>query len=282
MRAGVSEPRGRRARWAAGIGLDGRTRTLYVVANVLSTLKDVNAVTSATTRRLAAALLISVPLVFSVCFTLLQQLFEYPDILRQPTADVLAKFAAGGALLIAVWYVLALTALAFVPLSLLVHRLLAERSTSVLLTLGTVFGVIAGVAQTLGFVRWPFLVPHLAQTYLDPAASEAQRAAAGLVFEAFHRYAGMAVGEHLGYLSTSVWTLLIAIVILQTGRFPRWLGVSGIVLAAGIASGLLEPAGVELGGAINAVSYLLWAVWLIALGVSLRIGLGRAARQATR
>jgi hypothetical protein len=31
-----------------------------------------------------------------------------------------------------------------------------------------------------------------------------------MVFEAFHRYAGMAVGEHLGYLSTSVWTVLVA------------------------------------------------------------------------
>jgi hypothetical protein len=222
-------------------------------------------------RRAAGILLVIVPLGFTVCFTLLQQLFEYPDILRQPTADVLRKFAAGGTPLIAVWYALTLSAVAFIPLTLLVHRVLAEREAPTFLWVATAFGVIAGVAQTLGFLRWPFLVPHLAQSYLAAGASEAQRAAAAMVFEAFHRYAGMAVGEHLGYLSTSSWTLLIAIVILRTGILPRWIGASGAVLAVGIAAGLLEPAGWELGGTINTLSYIVWALWLIAVGVILLI-----------
>ena len=233
-------------------------------------------------RRAAGALLIIVPLAFTVCFLLLQQLFEYPDILRQPTAEVLAKFAAGGTPLVGVWYVLTLTALAFVPVTLLVHRVLAEREAPVLLWVATAFGLIAGLSQTLGFLRWPFLVPHLAQSYLAPGASEAQRAAAGMVFEAFHRYAGIAVGEHLGYLSTSVWTVLVAVVMLRTALLPRWLGASGAVLALGIAAGLAEPAGWELGGTINALSYLVWALWLIAVGVTLLVrarpaGLARPA-----
>ena len=218
-------------------------------------------------RRTAAALLLLVPLAFTVCYLLLGQLFEYPAILRQPTADVLAKFAAGGAPLVAVWYALTLTAVAFVPVTLLVHRVLAGREAPVLLWVATAFGVLAGLSQTLGFLRWPFLVPHLAQAYLAPGASEAQRAAAGLVFEAFHRYAGMAVGEHLGYLSTSVWTFLVALLMLRAPLFGRALGLSGMLLALGIATGLLEPAGLELAGAINAISYLAWALWLIVVGV---------------
>jgi Domain of unknown function (DUF4386) len=220
-------------------------------------------------RRAAGTLLVIVPLAFTVCFLLLQQLFEYPDILRQSTGEVLSKFAAGGTPLIAVWYVLTLTAVAFVPLTLLVHRVLAERDAPVLLWVATAFGVIAGLAQTLGFLRWPFLVPHLAQSYLAAGASDAQRAAAGMVFEAFNRYAGMAVGEHLGYLSTAVWTVLIAVVMLRTALVPRWMAAIGAVLALGIAAGLAEPAGWELGGTINAVSYLAWAVWLIAVGATL-------------
>jgi len=228
-------------------------------------------------RRAAGALLVIVPLAFTVCFTLLQQLFEYPDILRQPTAVVLSKFAAGGTSLIAVWYVLTLAAVGFIPLTVLVHRVLAERDAPVLLWVATAFGLVAGIAQTLGFLRWPFLVPHLAQSYLAPGATEAQRAAATMVFEAFHRYAGMAVGEHLGYLSTSVWTVLVAVAILRTGILPRWLGAIGIVLGVGIAAGLAEPAGWELGGTINTYSYLLWALWLIALGVILLSGRVRSA-----
>jgi len=223
------------------------------------------------TRRLAGMLLIFVPLAFTACFTLLQIQFEYPDILRQPTAEVLTKFQAGGSELIALWYALTLTAVLFIPVVVLFHYVLAAQKTSVALWLATTFGVVAGLAQTLGFLRWPFLVPFLAEAYLAPGASEGQRATATLVFEAFHRYAGMAVGEHLGYLSTSVWTFLVALLMLRSPLFGRWLGASGMVVALGIAVGLLEPAGWEVAGMINALSYVAWALWLIVVGVVLLI-----------
>lgn len=234
-------------------------------------------------RRAAGALLILVPIVFTVCFTLLQTLFEYPDILRQPTAEVLTKFQAGGPSLVAVWYALTLTAILFIPISLLVHRVLADREPSTLLWIATTFGVVAGVAQTLGFLRWPFLVPSLAQAYLAPGASAAQQAASAAVFDAFNRYAGMAVGEHLGYLSTSVWTFLIAARMLRVPLFGRWIGIAGMALAIGVATGLLEPAGVAWAGAVNAISYLAWAVWLMIVGVMLvvrKAGVGAAIRPA--
>jgi hypothetical protein len=232
-------------------------------------------------RRFAGMLMIVVPIAFTICFTLLQMQFEYPDILRQPTADILAKFQAGGSNLIAVWYALTLTAVLFIPVVVLVHRVLAAQEAPTALWVATAFGVVAGLAQTLGFLRWPFLVPHLAEAYLAPGASEAQRAAAALVFEAFHRYAGMAVGEHLGYLSTSVWTFLIALLMLRAPLFGRWLGASGMVLAVGVATGLLEPAGSELAGTINALSYLGWALWLVVVGVVLvlRSNAGRVSAQ---
>ena len=52
----------------------------------------------------------------------------------------------------------------------------------------------------------------------------------------------------------------------------RWakggrIGFVVALLGLGIAAGLLEPAGWALGGTINALSYLAWAVWLIAVGV---------------
>src|SRR4051794_3721015 len=114
-------------------------------------------------RRLAGLLSILMPLAFSVCFTLLQSLFEYPDILRQPTADILAKFQAGGSGLIIVWYAMSMTAVLFLPVVVLLHRLLAEHEASATLWVATVFGIVAGVVQTFGLLRWPFLVPHLAQ-----------------------------------------------------------------------------------------------------------------------
>jgi Domain of unknown function (DUF4386) len=229
-------------------------------------------VTPLATRRAAGAFLLVVPLGFSICFSLLQQLFAYPAILRQPAPDVLTQFAAGGPTLVGVWYALTLTALAFVPLTVLVQRVLSERSASPLIGLAAAFGVTAGLVQTLGFVRWPFLVPFLAQSYLTPEATEMQRVTAIGLFDAFNHYGGAGVGEHLGYLTTAVWTLLTAVVMVRTGLLSRWLGIAGGVLGVGIAAGLVEPAGWELGGAINAISYLLWAVWLLVLGVILLRG----------
>ena len=67
-----------------------------------------------------------------------------------------------------------------------------------------VVGVTAALVQALGLLRWVFLVPHLARE----SASGADPKTIDLVFQSFHRYLGVAVGEHLGYLGTGAWTIL--------------------------------------------------------------------------
>jgi Domain of unknown function (DUF4386) len=209
------------------------------------------------------ALLIVIPTVFTLAFALLGSNFEYPDILRKPIAHVLERFQAGGANLVMLWYVMLVAAMSFIAIPTLTRRLFPK--PSVWLDLGVSFGVVAGLVQALGFARWVFLVPALAATYTDPTSSDATRAASGVIFEAFNRYAGMGIGEHLGYLFTALWTLTIAAGLRQSSR---WLSVSGAVFAIGILVGLLEPAGVAGAGTINALAYLLWSVWMIALGVT--------------
>ena len=43
----------------------------------------------------AGLVLIAVPILINVGFTLLAQRFDYPDILRRPTHEVLERFRAG-------------------------------------------------------------------------------------------------------------------------------------------------------------------------------------------
>lgn len=52
------------------------------------------------TKTAAGALLIVAPLWFNSTFALLGQRFEYPDILRRPTSEILERFRAGGSSLI--------------------------------------------------------------------------------------------------------------------------------------------------------------------------------------
>jgi hypothetical protein len=44
----------------------------------------------------AAALLIILPVAFNLFFFLLGRAFDYPNILRSPTQDVLSRFTRGG------------------------------------------------------------------------------------------------------------------------------------------------------------------------------------------
>jgi hypothetical protein len=216
---------------------------------------------------LTATLLIAVPVLFMLFYGLLTMTFDYPGILREPAGEILRRFAAGGPSLVLLWYGFALTPALFIPAAILLRR--AFPTTTPLLDLAVPLGVLAGIVQVFGLIRWPFLVPELARTFLDPASGEATQAAALTVFGAFHQYAGVAIGEHLGYLFTGAWTLVIAGAMLTSPVFRPWLGWVGIVTALGILVGLLEPAGIALAGTINAVAYLAWSLWLVATGISL-------------
>lgn len=219
-------------------------------------------------RRLTGVLLIVTPVTFSVFFSLLQANFSYPTILSAPSGEVLNRFHDGGTGLIATWYGFTLSALLFVPLAAAVHRLLASDRVP-FLGVATAIGVTAGIVQALGLVRWPFLVSYLSDIYVHPASSAATRDSVALIFQAFGHYAGNGVGENLGYLLTSVWTLLIALVIRRSPHFAPWLGWVGVAIALGIFAGVFVPLGIGAASAINAFSYILWALWLVVLGVML-------------
>jgi hypothetical protein len=227
-----------------------------------------------TLERITGLLLIVMPIAFNLCFVLLGRRFDYPNILRQPTGEILRRFQDGGTALKLIWHGFFLTAVAFVPLAILVGQVLAEDDLAVM-PLATTFGVLAGVVQFLGLIRWPYLVPYLARTFLDPSSSEATRDAVAVVFQAFHRYAGVAVGEHLGYLFTGLRTLLVGVAMTQADLFPAWLGWPGIVLGLALIVGSIEFAGPfeetgwRLAGMLVPIAYIVWSLWLVAAGLTL-------------
>src|SRR3954462_12344132 len=159
------------------------------------------------TETAAGVLLVVLPVAFNAGFGLLAARFDYPDILRRPTSEVLARFRDGGTPLILLWWAFAMTAVLLAPLVVLLSSAMSD-ADGTLLAVTTVIGVLAAVVQFLGLVRWPFLVPYLARVDAAPDTSPAQRDAVDVVFQSFNRYLGVAVGEHLGYALTGAWTTL--------------------------------------------------------------------------
>jgi hypothetical protein len=222
----------------------------------------------------AGAFLILAPVWFNATFALLGKRFDYPDILRKPATEILERFRAGGASLILLWWTFMLSGLLFIPAVVLLGQ--ALRFTGVV-PLAVTVGVLAGLVQMLGLLRWVYLVPSLARTSADPGLGSGEREATVAVFRAFHQYFGVGVGEHLGYLFTGLWSVLTGVAIVGRELIPSWMGWIGIVLGVGLIVGSAEflardeDDGWSLAGTAIPILYVAWSLWLLALGVALII-----------
>lgn len=219
----------------------------------------------------AGAAMIALAVGFNLPFARLAATFDYPDILRRPTEEILAAFVAGGPALILTWYAFALAAILFIPVTL-AHSLLAGRAARepTLAVAAGVFGALAGMAQAIGLLRWVMVVPGLTQ---DADATQA--------FALIHSYGGVAIGEHLGQLLTAMFVGTSAILQWREGR--RLTAAVGALTTAAITVGAYEGVALALGmdggtlGLAGVSGYLLLSVWMILSGIGL-LGLARRGR----
>jgi hypothetical protein len=222
----------------------------------------------------AGAFLILAPLWFNTTFALLGKRFDYPDILRRPTNEILVRFRAGGSSLILLWWMFMLSGLLLVAAVVLLGQALGFTG---IVPLAVSVGVLAGLVQMLGLLRWVYLVPSLARRNADPGLGSGQREADGAVFRAMHQYLGVGVGEHLGYLFTGIWSVLTGAAIVGGEPLPTWMGWAGIVVGVGLIIGSAEflgpneEHGWSLAGTAIPILYIAWSLWLLALGIALII-----------
>lgn len=209
---------------------------------------------------------------FNVSFALLAKQFEYPDILRQPTRAVLAKFLAGGTPLVVTWWVFMLSAVAFAPITVLLAEYLPQDQRW-LTQLVVLFGTLAALVQFVGLARWPFMIPYLARESVDADATKS--AMIDIVFQSTNRLLGVAIGEHLGYLFTGCWSIVVGLILIQGNLSSVILGAIGIItgllltLCALEFVGKHEQNGWNVASQLTPIVYILWSLWLIALGVTI-------------
>lgn len=215
---------------------------------------------------------IALAVLFNVPYAVLAATFDYPAILRQPAYEVLLRFAEGGPALVLTWYAFALAALALVPLAPALAITAARIATRPALAVSAaIVGVLAGLTQAIGLVRWVFVVPNLARdvTGADPAAAEAAVA----TFSLINAYGGVAIGEHLGQLLTALFAGLLAL--LQHGERNHLAANPGFASAALLTFGTGEGLMLALGrdGSLYALAtiagFLALTAWLIATGALL-------------
>jgi len=201
-------------------------------------------------------------------YTILTIIFEYPAILRQDTSVILTKFHEGGSSLIWTWFAFAITGIPLIPAYILIGQKLENKSAWV--RIATTIGVIGLIVQMIGLLRWTFVVPVLAGSFVS-AADEATRAAVIISFKTIH-LAGVLLGEHLGQLFTIAWTIMISIAFEKLKLFPKW-----IISLGYISSIIYLMAQAELFATVipgfpvwNLAGFLgstLWLIWLLIVGI---------------
>ncbi|MBC8155439.1 MAG: DUF4386 domain-containing protein [Bacteroidetes bacterium] len=198
---------------------------------------------------------------------ILSAYFRFPEILREPASVMLPLFTANESVIVPAYYVFMVSGLLFLPLSCAFSAALKPGSSSALrrALIGT--GVAAAIFQAIGFSRWVFIVPFLAEQY---GRQPTQRPTIALLYETLNRYAGMTIGEHLGFLAMGCWTILLALLLLRRSVVKRWFAALGLPIGAGLLVSTGEHFGgsaAELYGTINFLANTCWSVWLLGIGV---------------
>ncbi len=218
------------------------------------------------TDKIIGWLLITGALATCIPYSVLTVIFEYPGILRQEPGLILTRFYEGGDNLILTWFSFAITGMPLIPAYILIGQKLEKQSP--LVRIATTFGIIGLMAQVTGLLRWTFVVPVLANTYVN-SPDEIMKSSVIIAFETMHQFAGVLLGEHLGQFFTIIWTFLISIAFADIKLFPEWLSWLGSLIYL-IAQGELLATAIpgfpawELAGVIGST---LWLLWLIITGI---------------
>jgi hypothetical protein len=213
----------------------------------------------AKTARLAGTALVLASTLAIAGFTALGTAFAYPQILQEPTADILALFRQQQPAVMSWFAVLIVGAGLLAPAGIWIGRLTSG-------TLGrsiAATGIAAAAVQVVGLQRWLTLVPAISRDALDPS----RQAAAEARFELWHTVLGTGIGETAGYTLTALFTVLV-VRALHRRLLPSWLAVIGLVAAALIATGVAVPL-LHAASLTNFAGYILWCGWLIAVAVAL-------------
>lgn len=216
----------------------------------------------------AAILIIVHILALFIGFTILANVFQFPEVLRLASSERLALYWQNQSIIQPTYWVLAMTGLTQIGISVFLYRSFRNRERTVLM-LALVFGIICGILQAAGFIRWAILIPYLAEQMRSATSATAETLS--IVEAAFNRYAGMALGEHMANICLGLWTLLIGVA-LQGDRFldsklAYWgmgLGIVSMILA-------LEQLGIapDLLSVVLDFGFPAWAIWMLLIAVSL-------------
>jgi len=221
------------------------------------------------TEKIIGLLLIIGSVLVIIPYTVLTITFEYPDILREDAGLVLTKFYQGGTPLIVIWWLFAILGLPILEAYVLIGQKLENKFYFV--RWATILAVISGVVQIIGLLRWTFVVPVIAKTFVI-TQDESIKETCKIVFQIVHQYGGVVLGEHIGQLFTIAWVIMISSAFHKLKLMPNWIiwlgytsaGIYLLAQAELFATVIPDFPVWDLAGLIGSS---LWLIWMIIVGI---------------
>ena len=140
--------------------------------------------------QIIGALFISGAVALFIPYTVLTIIFEYPDILRADTAYILTRYHQGGNALIWTWFAFAMAGIPLLPAYILLGQKL--EGSNLLVRMATNIGLAGLILQMIGLLRWTFVVPVLADSFVT--GDESAKVAAAIAFKTIHQFGGVLMG----------------------------------------------------------------------------------------
>ena len=210
----------------------------------------------------AEAISVTVPVI------VLGKYFNFPDILRQPAEQAFTLFRNNESLIVAAYYIFLLSSLFYMPISYTACRFYNQSVSKFWLKALTGFGIATTVFQSIGFIRWIFTMPFLTESYFSHGE---EKQVITLLYEMLNRYAGMSVGEHLGFIAMGCWTTIFGIILIKKQNPQKWLGYTGCLTGLLLIISVGEHFGgqtAHLFSTINFIANTLWTLWILAVAVT--------------
>ncbi len=219
--------------------------------------------------KIIGSLFITGAVALLIPYTILTIIFDYPDILRKDTAEILTRFHEGGSTLIWTWFAFAIAGIPLLPAYSMIGQKVEGRMP--MMRIATTIGVIGLIVQMIGLLRWTFVVPVLADTFVQ-TEDAAIKAASIMAFKTIHQFGGVLMGEHLGQLFTIIWTVMISIAFAKLKMIPKWVTCLGYVssfiyLIAQLDLFATVIPNIPVWDLAGVIGSTLWLVWLVVLGV---------------
>lgn len=174
---------------------------------------------------------------------------DWPASLGEPAA-VMMPLLVEQSVAVQVGYLVYLAySVLFLPAIALLGRLAGDTQ---LVRIAIVLAGLSALARAIGILRWLTVLPELAASGESPE-----------LFDAINSYGG-GIGELLGVSIFGAGAIALTAIALRS-VLPRWVAVSGIVVAAGLLLPWLEIFGIDLGPVIS-ISVAGVQLWFLAVG----------------